>query len=209
MHFFPLALPALFADRGDWLPVASAIPGKPFSRWWQISQWGTGTVHSVQHNLTVPSWARALCGTRASFPPQQSFGVSPAVPWVGSKPWGSFSYPSTSFLFLIVKIQVCLPCMLSSLISGQNGFPGWSTWGRSVSVSEQGFAVLLRKGLISWLDWVPCASLLLRLLQVWAWCKYLFKPIVPQGAMKKNPLVTNTVCEASTSSYSHEKRFLK
>lgn len=43
--------------------LSSAIPGKLFSRWWQISQRGTGTVHSVQHYLTVPSQAGALCGT--------------------------------------------------------------------------------------------------------------------------------------------------
>lgn len=29
----------------------SAIPGELFSRWWQISLWGTGTVHSAQHTF--------------------------------------------------------------------------------------------------------------------------------------------------------------
>lgn len=90
--FFPFAPACPFLPTEEAGCVSpSAIPGKLISRWWQISQWGTGTVHSVQHSfparpvLSMEWWAAP--------PLRQSSGVSPAVPWVGSKPSGSFFSP--------------------------------------------------------------------------------------------------------------------
>lgn len=133
--------------------------------------------------------------------------IAPA--WAAN-PWGlSLTNPSTSFPFLIVKIQAHPSCVVFSLISGQNGFiarvPGvglylyhWAT----ICIAVQIMADFLA-GHSSFEE-----SLLLRLLQVWVWCKYLLKSIALQRAMTMNSN-TEIVWEVSTSSYSHEERFLK
>lgn len=68
----------------------------------QISQWGQGQ--------GTASSTHSLWGESSSTPTE-----------LQGEPSGSVSYPSTSFLFLIVKIQLCLLCMLSSVI-----FRGWA-----------------------------------------------------------------------------------
>lgn len=73
---------------------------------------------------------------------RQSIGVSPALPPQGpsgngqQNPRGlSRASPSTSSFFLRVKIWAHPPCVVFALVSGQNGFTGWSTRVRSGFVS--------------------------------------------------------------------------
>lgn len=91
----------------------SAIPGKLFPGGGRRPTEGQG-----QCPVSSPwNWWVAL-------PPHTG---EPCCALGGQQALGVFSYPSTSFLLLTGKIQVCLPCMLSSMISGQKGLPGWST----------------------------------------------------------------------------------